>query len=442
MHRAPLASRVGTAIVIAALSVSSLASIASPALARTGEGDDPGARLDLPAALPISADLEDAGFPDFGWGYMDTEVAEDFFVDLGDDPDYTAAWQETGYVTGFTKSWQPRASIGTPPSENDSTFIIGSISQFETADGASDALALIDSDEAGDLPSDFEDYAIDLGDEASHISFSFDGSGDVMIHTITIREENLIGEISVFYGDDFSTDEDDRTDAIVDLAGMVDAGLQDVVAGETPNLGQLAPFYEDGGLLDYNDYLYRDGALTELFPGETAEMGRGREQGYADDNATAVYRVMQPIVADGDRAPHYGVSTTITAFASSRDAKAWLAGRPDDLEAAAGVIDVEPYELDADLLPEGIAAKDVSAFTYTMDFGDDEPYYKIQVNVRVGTLGFTTYLESAVATPGEEALMGVVGDVAAAIEQGSAPASLEVPTATQADADALAEQDS
>ena len=427
--------------MIAALGVSTLAPIASPALARAKTDDDAILRADLPAALPASADLAEAGFAEYTWGYMDSAAAEDFFIDFGDDADYTKAWQKTGYVAGFSKTWQPLASVGTPADEDDSTFITGAVYQFETAEGASDAIALVnDSLPDAEMPADYEEHEVDLGEEAVYTSFSLDGTGDPMIHTIMIREENLVGEIDVFYGDDFSAKAEDQEDAAVELARMVDDGLQDVLAGETPNLGQLAPIYEDGGLADFDDYLYRDGALTELYPGETADASSAREQTYVDSNAVAVYRVVQPIVASTDDAPHYGFSATFTSFASTRDAKAWLAQRPDELKAGAGVIDVEPYDLDADLLPEGIDAKDVSAFTYTMDFGDDEPYYKIQVNVRVGELGFTTYLESAVATPGEEALMAVVGDIAAAIEQGGAPGTMQVPVATQDDADALAEQ--
>ncbi|MGC4107843.1 MAG: hypothetical protein QM753_16090 [Thermomicrobiales bacterium] len=433
-------SRVTTAVVIAALGVATLSPITSPALARTH--DTPTNRLDLAVALPTSAALADAGFKDYGWFSMDAPVADDFFVDLGDDPAYTRDSQATGYMAGYSIMWQPEATKGTSAADDNSTFIIGSVYQFETEEGASDAIALVDDGEASTMPADYEEHEIDLGDESTYSSFSFDGSGDVLIHSILIREGDLVGEVSIFYGSDFSTSPAKQEDAGLALAELVDDGLQTTISGETPNLSQLAPVYEDGGLLDFDGYLYRDGALTERYPGEPEDVARDREQGYADDNAIAVYRVIQPIIADADHAPHYGVSTTITAFESSREAKAWLAGRPDDLKASAGVVDVEPYDLDADLLPDGVAAIDVSAFVYTMDFGDDEPYYKIQVNVRMGTIGFTTYLESAVATPSEEALMGVVGDVAAAIEQGSAPATLEVPAATQADADALAEQGS
>ncbi|MGB3327832.1 MAG: hypothetical protein WBA46_02695 [Thermomicrobiales bacterium] len=438
MHNRRLSPRLATVVVIAALGISTLAPVASPALAGTPAKEASVARLDLPAALPVSADLADAGFSGYRWASMDAETGDDFFVDTGDDPAYTTSWQQTGYVAGFAKTWQAEASLGTPATESDATFVIGSVHQFETASGASDAFALIEGDGEGDLPADYQDYAIDLGDEASHVSFSFDGNGDGLVHTVMVREQNLIAEVDVFYGADFSTDARDQEESAAQLATLVDDGLQTVLAGETPNLGQLAPVYEDGGLLDFNDYLYRDGAVTELYPGESAADGAARAQTYTDANAVALYRVIQPIVGSGKDAPHYGASTTFTRFASARDAKTWLAGRPDALQASSGVIDVAPATIDADLLPDGIAAKDVSAFTYTLDFVDNEPYYKIQVNVRVGDLGFTTYLESAVATPSTEALMAVVDDIVAGIEAGGCPPVLQVPAATQADADALA----
>lgn len=437
----PPRSRVATAITVAALGVTMLSPLTSPALARTHDVPTV-TRLDLAVALPTSSSLADAGFADYGWLSMDAPVADDFFVDLGDDPAYTRDAQATGYVAGYSTMWQPMATMGTPAEDDASTFIIGSVYQFESEEGASDAIALVNDGDASTMPADYEDHEIDLGDESSYSSFSFDGSGDVPIHSILIREGELVGEISVFYGSDF-TDPAEQEDAALALAEMVDDGLQTTLSGETPNLSQLAPVYDDGGLLDFDGYLYHDGALTERYPGESEATAQGREQSYIDSNATAVYRVIQPIIADSPAGskniPHYGVSTTIASFASERDAKAWLKGRPEVLRAADGVIEVEEIDLDADMLPDGINASDVSVFTYTQDFGDDEPYYKIQINVRVGNIGFTTYLESAVATPSEDALIAAASDILTAIDEGGVPAIMHVPAATQDDADTLAD---
>ena len=420
----------GALLVAASLTLLSLFTPAGGSLAAPATTASPPGRLDLAAAMPTTADLEDGGLTGFVATLTYDETLDDLMFLVEDDPQDSGTLSEAGFVNGFTKYWEPADEANDVDEPGmASTMLVATTYEFATDDGASDALALLGEDAEEIADPDFS-----VGDE-SHLSAGVLDAGTLgpeegalQVFDLTIRTGRLAAVLELFV----SSDSPERGSEIevLQAVGTAMADRMDAVeAGDAPGLSVITPIYTDpAGMVIFADYLYRDGRLTDPYPGETEDSVATRLAQYQESGVDAVYRVVQPIASDEtEDAAIYTVSETVWSFERNRDAAQWVEAREDSVAALDGIEDVDAIEIDAAELAPGVGT--VGAFTYRQDFGDGEPLFKTQVNVQVGSLGVSVYIESPVEHPSPDAALAVANLIAGCVDEGSCDPQAEVPAA-------------
>lgn len=415
----------GALLVAASLTLLSLFMPAGGGLAAPATG-----RLDLAAAMPTTGDLEDGGLTGFVATLTYDETLDDLMFLMEDDPQDSETLSDAGFVNGFTKYWEPQdeADDGDEPGMA-STMLVATTYEFETDDGASDVLVLLEED-----AEDIADPDFSVGDESHLFTGVLDigtlgpEEGALQVFDLTIRTGRLAAVLELFV----SSDAPERG-AEIEVLQAVGAAMADrmeaVDAGDAPGLSVITPIYSDpAGMVIFADYLYRDGALTDPYPGETEDSVNTRLGQYQESGVDTVYRVVQPIASDEtEDAATYTVSETIWSFDRNRDAEQWVEGREDSVAVLDGIEEVDAIAIDSAELAPGVGT--VRAFTYTQDFGDGELLFKTQVNVQIGSLGVSVYIESPVEHPSPDAALAVANLIAGCMDAGSCDPQAEVPAA-------------
>lgn len=415
----------GALLVAASLTLLSLFMPAGGDLAAPAIAASPPDRLDLPSAMPTTDDLENGGLS----GYVPTltydETLDDLVFLMEDDAQDSDSLSEAGFVNGFTKYWEPEdeANDGDEPG-GASTMLVATAYEFSTDGGASDVLELLYED-----AEEIIDTGFSLGDDSHLYAADLDLEGGALqVFDLTIRTGRLAAVLELFISNDAS-EKGSETEILQAVGGAMADRMDAVGAGDAPGLSVITPIYtHPAGMVIFADYLYRDGALIDPYPGETEDSVNARLGQYQESGAVAVYRVVQPIASDEtEDAATYTVSETVWSFDRSRDAEQWVEGREESVAVLDGIEEVEAIAIDSVELAPGVGT--VRAFTYTQDFGDGEPLFKTQVNVQIGSLGVSVYIESPVEHPSPDVALAVANLIAGCVDEGSCDPQAEVPAA-------------
>lgn len=415
----------GALLVAASLTLLSLFMPAGGGLAAVAIAASPPDRLDLAAAMPTTADLGDGGLTEFVATLTYDETLDDLMFLMEDDPQDSETLSEAGFVNGFTKYWEPEdeANDGDEPG-GASTMLIATAYEFATDGGASDVLELLYED-----AEEIVDPGFSLGDDSHLYAADLDlEGGTLQVFDLTIRTGRLAAVLELFISNDASEKGSER-EVLQAVGGAMADRMDAVGAGDAPGLSTITPIYTDpAGMVIFADYLYRDGALIDPYPGETGDSVNTRLGQYRESGVDAVYRVVQPITSDqAEDAASYTVSETVWSFGQNRDAAQWVEGREESVAALDGIEEVEAIAIDTAELAPGVGT--VRAFTYTQDFGDGEPLFKKQVNVQIGSIGISVYIENPVEHPSPDATLSVVNLIASCVDAGSCDPQAEVPAA-------------
>jgi hypothetical protein len=327
--------------------------------------------------------LEDAGFVQSRWVYMDLPSEEDPGL---------AARRVSVWVDEYTESGRALSDV------IDVYLDFGG----ETIDGTQ----TIGEDSA----------IVTYTDRAS------DTDVEMLAMVLAFRYENQIGQIEIADFQTQSPDIEPSVDEIEALAERLLERIETVRDDGGPGLEhQVLRFESDGELVYYtgDNYTRIDGDLLPRY-GQDDDALDLQEEMDEQFGITDVYRMSQTIGWNGEVATVWSV--TVRQFDDEDDAADWVASADEWMETF-GAADVE---MDDDDL--GIGDSAVAVTYLTGDDGDTDPYWTAAF-IQVGDIGLVVQI----AYPGESPDIDLVAELAemqvACVEDGGCPIESELPDA-------------
>jgi hypothetical protein len=359
------------------------------------------ASLELPAMSLDPADLAVAGMPGYGLlegqtvgTYALAGVAGDWTDQITDD-DIEATLVDMGLIRGYAFGMRVREDPADMESEL-ARDVYGSLHEFASETGASDALLMAALLETGDTDIQRIEATGAAGPNAVLVRTTF-GEGADQTHSLTIAFQTgpVIGVLTIvdYLGQEPAVEE------IETLAASQAARIESALQTGTLGLGDKVPRLEDPEFdslyeIRRDEYLRRDGADIPLSFEEPEQLAQRAARA---DGATDVYALSQFIdeasEVGPDFPPQFGLGNDIYRFHDDTTASAWLADQPNQIESE--FIGTDATVQDIQVLPDSPNFGDESlTLTYTVRGFTTGSSYRVFIrvanlvaDVRVNPLG-------------------------------------------------------
>ncbi len=386
------------------------------------DGDHLTGEQELSAMLLTPLDLADEGLDGYGIRGGGTDTLDDEFTGFLSSEDRSPdEVEEILEDAGFVQSRWVYMDL---PSEEDPGLAARRVTVWvdeytESGDALSDVVELY-LDFGGETPEGNEA----IGDEsgiATYTDRSSDTDVEMLAIVLAFRYENQIGQIEIADFQTQSPDIEPTVEEIEALALRLLERIETVREDGGPGLEhQVLRFASDGELVFYDGDFYTriDGDLLPRY-GEDEDALELQEELDGEFGITDVYRMYQVIGWTGEAGVLWSV--TLRQFDDEDDVEDWVASGDEWMEQN-GVDDVELAEDDLDIGDGAVAV------TYRSPSSDDEntPHW-VALFIQVDDIGLLVQI----GYPGEPADIDSVIELAEmqveCVEEGSCPIESELP---------------
>jgi hypothetical protein len=357
--------------------------------------------LELPALIFTPLDLADAGFAGYRLTPGQLGGTSELASIAGEWTDQTTNddIQTTLEGFGLARSYKHGFRVTQDPADSGSEVardLIVSVHDFGTASGAAQGLALLDQ-----LSASFSGVQRKEGNgpiTATAVIVQTppsDSTDPVAQMTLAIQVDRLLGLIEVI---DYRNQEP-TTAELETLAGLLSSRITAGLAGDTPGLGTMALRLKDVEFeslyeVRLDEYQRRDGKdFAYILEDDQVGARRSLAAGEAIDAYAFNQFVQDTDAIDASLPFQFGWVSRMYGFADEQAASAWLAGRPDQIQA----ISDEPVQEVQPIAGAPTVGDESLSVTYVE--GGDFPSKIYRTFLRVGNRTADIYLTSGTSDP-------------------------------------------